>query len=173
MPLSATTYYFKDIHDLLTDAFTLYVQETIENFVDPFWARANEWLNQFTPEQLQASANRAQILETLADMGAAHILETQQAHHEQLNIEYAFLYAALLDERLHSLALQYGQRLLAHLSEALARLGVSEVELSAKAMLALIRRLQYEALVGMPEASDLALVKKALQHQMTCLVGCA
>ena len=36
VPLSATTYYFKDIHDLLADALTLYAKEVMENIVNPF-----------------------------------------------------------------------------------------------------------------------------------------
>ena len=44
VPLSATTYYFKDIHDLLADALTLYAKEVMENIVNPFWVRIREWL---------------------------------------------------------------------------------------------------------------------------------
>src|SRR5690606_7774017 len=36
VPLSATTYYFKDISDLICDAFTLFAENAVENVIDPF-----------------------------------------------------------------------------------------------------------------------------------------
>ena len=171
MPLSATTYYFKDIHDLITDAFTLYAKDTMENFIDPFWQRANEWLREIPASDVQKPEVQEQVVERLSTMGADYILNQLENHREQLHIEYAFLYAALLDERLHPLAQQYGQRLLANLTELLVFMKAREVELSAKAMLALIRRLEYEALVGMPGANDKAAIEQALRYQMRSILA--
>lgn len=178
VPLSATTYYFKDIHDLITDAFILYAKETMEHFVDPFWAKANESLRQYAGQDMASPEVRRQMVAVLAGMGADYILNQLEHHREQLHIEYAFLYAALLDERLHGLTQQYGQRLLANLCDMFVFLNgktdgqiTREVELAAKSMLGLIRRLEYEALVGRSGAMDRSEIELALRHQMLCMMG--
>ena len=89
VPLSATTYYFKDIHDLIADAFTLYATEVMEQFVEPFWRRCNDWLGQFSPEQLRQPAVREQVLDRLGEWAAEYILDRLQHNRDMLQVEMA------------------------------------------------------------------------------------
>ena len=52
VPLSATTYYFKDISDLIADAFTLFAERALEEVIRPFRDQAFGLIQQF---QAQAS----------------------------------------------------------------------------------------------------------------------
>ncbi len=170
VPLSATTYYFKDIHDLIADAFALFTHETLQTFVDPFWSRAHDWIKTFPPDCRNSPVIRAEITEHMSSMGADYILARVCEHREQLVVEHAFWYAALTDERMHEMARQHGHRLLSNFTRILEYVGANEVELGAKSILTTVRRLEYEGMVGAPEFS-VESVKAALAHQMRAVLG--
>lgn len=171
VPLSATTYYFKDIHDLLADAFTLYAKETMETFVDPFWHRANEQLRVFPPDIREQPAQLQEMTRLLVDMGAEYIITRVTAHRDQLVMEYAFWYAALTDERMHDMALQHGRRLLGNFVQILEYVGAHEPELGAKSILSTVRRLEYEGMLSPPGSFTPDSVRQALLHQTRAVLA--
>ncbi len=170
VPLSATTYYFKDIHDLIADAFALFINETMQAFVDPFWSRAHEWIRRYPPESRTDTAVSAEVTEYMAVMGANYILARVNEHREQLVVEHAFWYAALTDDRLHDIALQHSHRLLSNFTQILEYVGVREVELGAKSILTTVRRLEYEGMISAPGFSHES-VKAALSHQIRAVLA--
>lgn len=170
VPLSATTYYFKDIHDLLADAFTLYAEETFKTFVDPFWQRANEQVADL-PADIRNTPELAERLVTqVARMGAEYIVRRVREHRDQVVMEYAFWYAALTDARMHDLALQHGRRLLTNFVHILAQVGATEPELGAKCIMSTVRRLEYEGMLLGPEAFSEESVRQALHHQIKAVL---
>lgn len=98
VPLAATTYYFKDIGDLITDAFNLYAEDSLAG------TRALEessfaFLNQFSPEELQATEARSQLADALAQFIIKHITE-QIADRDMRVLENTFRNEALRNEKL-------------------------------------------------------------------------
>lgn len=170
VPLSATTYYFKDIHDLLADAFALFTNETVQTFVDPFWASANEWVRRYPKGAEQTPALVAELLDHMATMGADYILARVREHREHLVLEHAFWYAALTDTRMHEMALQHGRRVLVNFIQILDYVGVKEVELGAKSILVTVRRLEYEGMLG-SEDFTLEKIREALRHQIRAVLA--
>jgi AcrR family transcriptional regulator len=165
VPLSATTYYFKDIHDLLADAFTLYAQETMDTLVAPFWAETMVWLqSHYTEASVQAHPELLNdIIEHMSEVGTDYIIRRVTVHRERILIEHAFLYAALQDQRLHVLAMQHGQRLAGSLISLLEMARVKDADLAAMAVISLVRRLEYEAAMSTP---DRAALKRVLAYQV-------
>lgn len=170
VPLSATTYYFKDIHDLLADALTLFANEMVQTFVDPFWSRANEWIRSYPPGMNKDAVIAAEVIDHMAAMGANYILTRVRDHRQQLVLEHAFWYAALTDERMHEIALLHGRRLLQNFTRILEYAGASEVELGAKSILMTVRRLEYEGLLNSPDFSY-DMVKAALHHNIRAVLA--
>lgn len=169
VPLSATTYYFKDIHDLLADAFTLYAQENLETVVDPFWEEVNSWLSTYSPAEVRARPElQNEVVEHLSEMGADFVYTRVTDYREHIIIEYAFWYAALQDERLHAQAIQHGRRLLTNFMRVLEMVGAQDVELGAKAIICTLRRMEYEAM--MTPVPDKAQFKKSLVHQIKAVL---
>ncbi len=169
VPLSATTYYFKDIHDLLTDAFTLFAKENLETLINPFWARTQEWMQAYDREQVrQDAALRLEVMDRIAGAGADYIMTRVMEHRESVIMDYAFWYAALQDERLHEMARQYSERLVANYTPMLEFLGLADIEQRAKAIFSTARRVEYEALVGVP---DKEAIKQALLFQIKAVVN--
>lgn len=170
VPLSATTYYFKDIHDLIADAFALFINETMQAFVDPFWSRAHDWIRTYPADSRSDAAVSAEITEHMSAMGANYILTRVKEHREQLVVEHAFWYAALTDDRLHDIALQHSHRLLSNFTQILEYVGVREVELGAKSVLTTVRRLEYEGMISAPGFSYES-AKAALSHQIRAVLA--
>lgn len=170
VPLSATTYYFKDIHDLLADALTLFAADMVQNFVDPFWSRANEWIRSYPPETLDNPAKVAEVIDHMADLGSQYVLTRVREHRQQLLLEHAFWYAALTDERMHGIALQHGRRLLQSFSGVLEYVGVAEVELAAKSIMMTVRGLEYEGLLGSPDFTP-EKVRAAFSHKIRTVLA--
>lgn len=169
VPLSATTYYFKDIHDLLADAFTLFAQENMEQLVDPFWTQAHTWLQNYTREEVRARPELLrEIIDHLAEVGAEYVVTRVTEHRERIVVEYAFWYAALQDERLHAMAMQHGKRLAMNFMTVLEYAGAADAELGAKAIICTLRRMEYEAMM-MP-APDKSMFKQALVHQVKAVL---
>lgn len=170
VPLSATTYYFKDIHDLLADAFALFTNETVQTFVDPFWSRANEWIRSYPADISKDVAAMRDIIDNMAAMGANYILTRVREHREHLVLEHAFWYAALTDDRMHEMALKHGQRLLTNFTHILEYVGANDVDLGAKSILTTVRRLEYEGMVASPDFTQ-DKVKDALRHQIRAVLA--
>lgn len=171
VPLSATTYYFKDIHDLLADAFTLYAKESMESYIDPFWSRANLWLSAY-PERVREHPDKlAEVVEHLAGMGAEYVLMRLGSLRDNIIIDNAFRYAALTDARMHALALQHDQRLLGNFARLLEYLGANEVQDAARSLMSTVRRLEFEGMLSAPESFTPDMVRQAVSHQLRAMLS--
>lgn len=133
VPLSATTYYFKDINDLINDTFTLFVERAVTHVIDPFREEA------FRILELHGTGgdenDRQQLLGKLADIGTAFIAQEVIQHRDHLVAEQAFLQECAINPRLRELARIYLDHQLAPLAEVLRRLGSGAPELDAEFVL--------------------------------------
>jgi DNA-binding transcriptional regulator YbjK len=154
VPLSATTYYFKDIHDLLADALTLYAKEVMENIVNPFWVRIRmSGCCQFSVVfgDRFSKAALPQIVEHIVDVAIDDVLDRLRNHRDKLMTEQAFWYAVLQDERLHGLALDYRQSLLnRYVTQMLALIGVERPQEAGRLILMTIRHLEIDRVYYSP-----------------------
>lgn len=168
VPLSATTYYFKDIHDLLADALTLYAKDVMENFVNPFWLKVNEWLLINFPLYSSADLKAAlpRIIEYLVEVALDEVLDRLNHHRDKLMTEQAFWYAVLQDERLHALALDYSQSLLKDISQMLALIGVERSQEAGWLILMTIRHLEMQGLLQPVGAYEREAMKQLLLLQV-------
>lgn len=170
VPLSATTYYFKDIHDLLADAFTLYAKESMEGFIDPFWSRANLWLSAYPEKVRQHPDQLEEVLEHLAAMGADYVVMRVSTLRDNIIMDHAFRYAAMTDARMHALAIQHDQRLLGNFIRLLQYLGANEVELAARSLIGTVRRLEYEGMLTAVGEFTHERVRYAMHHQLRAML---
>lgn len=170
VPLSATTYYFKDIHDLLADAFTLYAKESMEGFIDPFWSRANLWLSAYPEKVRQHPDQLEEVLEHLAAMGADYVVMRVSTLRDNIIMDHAFRYAAMTDARMHALAIQHDQRLLGNFIRLLNYLGANEVELAARSLIGTVRRLEYEGMLSAVGEFTRERVRHAMHHQLRAML---
>src|SRR5690554_5750724 len=73
VPLSATTYYFKDISDLISDTFRLFAERAMEEVIEPFRAQAFALLDQFDSSRLRDAAEREKLFDSLSEITAFYL----------------------------------------------------------------------------------------------------
>jgi len=171
VPLSSTTYYFKDIQDLLVQSFELFAEESVERFVAPFWRQAEQQRLEFiarTPAGTDASATRvtAPSSALLLDVAAKYIEERLSQHREQVVLEYAFWYAAIHEPRLQPAVRKVVRRWISLMLPWLNLLPVSQPEQAARSMLATVRRIEYEGLIGGSATESPTWISDALAYQL-------
>lgn len=147
VPLSATTYYFKDISDLIADTFTLFAERALTEVIEPFKQKAFELLSNFSRDTLANPDSRAQMVTTFGTMLAAFITDEFHQRREHLVAEQAFLQEAVLDERLRDLADLYLRQQLESLKIATEMFGCSNPRLDAELILSTMMTIEQRLLV--------------------------
>ncbi|HCE41063.1 TetR/AcrR family transcriptional regulator [Alloalcanivorax profundimaris] len=165
VPLSATTYYFKDISDLIADAFTLFAERALENVVRPFRDQAFALIQEFQGD----GASRETLIESLAQVTTAFMLDELNNRRDHLIAEQAFLQEAILDPRLRELADLYLEEMGTLLVGACEAIGSPTPELDAEVIHARIMALEVRLLTH-PELASEASVKTRMRHLLEKLV---
>ena len=161
VPLAATTYYFKDIQDLLVQSFQRFAEVSLARFAVPFWSEAEVKLG-----ARRAQMDREQVGEALLELATDYI-EVRLAHHrEQVVLEYAFWYAALQEPMLQLAVRDMMMRSMALMLPWLQAAGLQRPEQAARCLLATVRRIEYEALIEGSAARGRDDIRDALGYQI-------
>lgn len=171
VPLSATTYYFKDIHDLIADAFSLFVENGLAQVIDPAWLRIYQFVGQFDLKQLKDPQQRKAFVGELARHSADFIERELREQREHLLAEQAFLQAAILDERLRVPASAFRNRVVEGLTGFCQLMGTVDPALDAELIHQTFLRLEYEHLIREDEGFDRARVEQVMSHLFTRVIS--
>lgn len=154
VPLAATTYYFRDIDELLNDAFILFSEEAGEQ-VRAFYDTLQVLLDSLSPEmRLRTSPERPQLAKRLASVATAY-LETQfRDRKAYLLAEQAFLIEALRDDRLSRLARRYRKSWVSGLAELLEKLDSPSATQDASLIVHVVLGMGYDLMLGVPGDDD-------------------
>lgn len=101
VPLSATTYYFKDITDLIADAFTLFAEQTLVEVVRPLQAQTQQIIEAMS--SAVTGEEKEGLIQQLAQALAVYVQQGVNRR-EHIVAEQAFLQEAMMDERLTKVA---------------------------------------------------------------------
>lgn len=122
VPLAATTYYFRDIHELISDSFMLFAEKARDN-LDGFYDTINLVLDTIPVETLRRGGpQRRELADRLSVISTAYLYEQFTKRRQQVLAEQVFLMEALRDDRLAGLARSYREAWTAGLRQILERL---------------------------------------------------
>ncbi|WP_111657125.1 TetR/AcrR family transcriptional regulator [Isoalcanivorax indicus] len=169
VPLSATTYYFKDITDLISDTFTLFAEQAMEEVIEPFRDQAFALIDGAPPQVADSPEARRQLLDMLAEMTTAYVVGEVTNKRDHLIAEQAFMHEAVLDERLRGLADLYKAKQIEVLVRACEKLGTTAPPLDAELMYGALLHLEYELLASPDQYSE-ADVRARIHHLLNLLV---
>ena len=170
VPLSATTYYFKDITDLIADTFTMFAERAINDVIEPFRKQAFELLESFDTSALDHSEQREQVIASLAEMTTEFVLREVGEQRDHLLAEQAFLQEARLDERLREAARAYVAAQEEPVVKACERLRTPEPELDAEMIWANIIQIEGRLLLG-DGRLDRDGIRRRVRYLLDQLVG--
>jgi DNA-binding transcriptional regulator YbjK len=147
VPLSATTYYFKDIDDLLTDTFAQYVERSAA-FMAKLWVNNEGLLREMVLRGDGTPQARSKLADDIARLMTDYVHRQLINRREHLMAEQAFRQEALLNPRLAELVRAHQQILLQGTRQLFEVLGSREPQEDAKVLTAIIGRMEYQGLLN-------------------------
>jgi len=170
VPLSATTYYFNDISDLIADTFTLFAESAMNDVVDPIYKHVGEFVSQ-NRESLSSDPELLdQMLERLTALIVSFMQMELNDKRDHMLAEQAFMHECLRDPRLREVARTYFDHLLDELVQICRLIGVDEPEIAGELLMGTVFRIEQEALMEPVGQFNLVKAHKMLKRQLQALV---
>lgn len=170
VPLSATTYYFKDIDDLITDTFAQFVEHSAA-YMAKFWSGTQGLLQELVGGLDGSLEARRHLADEIARLAVEYVRQQLLTRRDHLLAEQAFQQEALLNPRLHELERAHRQILLQGVMQFFAVLGSQQPEQDAKLLTAIILRMEYQGLLDGVEQLDGEGMLAILKRYMHLLLG--
>lgn len=159
VPLASTTYYFRDLEDLIIESF-LHWSDAQRRDIEAFQARVLALL-----DQTRAAGNA----EALADAASAWVLDQVQRLRDDRVLEYAFLHEAIRVPRLRAALERQQQGHLDFLRGFHAALGSPQPELDAQITNSVLLGLEKSALLAQGPVAIRAVMLRHLQQVLPSL----
>ncbi|WPC04121.1 TetR family transcriptional regulator [Pseudomonas benzenivorans] len=170
VPLSATTYYFKDINDLITDTFAQFVERSAA-YMAKFWSSTEGVLQELVGHLDGTPEARRLLADEIARLAVEYVRYQLVNRRDHLLAEQAFHQEALLNPRLHELVHAHGQILSQGVIRFFQVLGSRQPEQDAQLLTAIIRRMEYQGLLDGVEHLDNQGMLAILKRYMHLVLG--
>ena len=169
VPLSATTYYFKDISDLITDTFTLFVEMGAEKF-KTYWEESDIRLKEAVETGSQSGISKSEFADRLAELAIEYVLIQLREHSADLVAERAFQLECLRNENLRPIAFSHQTFFLDSVETFFVRVGSSDPKVDARLFAAIIMEAEYEGLILKDSPEGEAMIRRMLKRQMFLMI---
>lgn len=151
VPLSATTYYFKDINDLITDTFAQYVERSAAQLGE-FWERTHGLLP--PPDERGSLASRRMLVDQVAKLAVDYVLTQLLTRRDELVADQAFRQEALRNPHLSEMVRAHRQILDRGITHLFELLGSPLPHQDARLLTAIITQMEYQGLLDGVERLD-------------------
>jgi len=165
VPLSATTYYFDDISDLIADTFTLFAEQAMTDVVEPIYNLVGEFLQAHRAE-MESDIGSAQMLDSLSQLIIDYLKLELREKRDHIVAEQAFKHECLRDARLRSVAQSYFDHLLKHMVGLCKVIRVKEPDIAAELLTGTLFRIKHEALMEPVENFDEDKALRMIKRQL-------
>ncbi len=169
VPLSATTYYFKDIQDLISDSFVLFVERSSAS-LSLLWADVARDFQHMAEQVASNPAVRRQMAERVIELMVEHVETKAREGNAELLAELAFRQEALTNPTLKPLAMAHQQLRYQFAELALRAMGSAAPIEDAQVLTTLILRMEYHALVDGVENLDIEGQRAVLQRFLDLVI---
>lgn len=170
VPLSATTYYFKDISDLIADTFTLFAENAMSDVVQPIYQHVGEFIQLHKAEVGASPEVTNQLLQSLSQLIVGYMKLELTDKRDHMLAEQAFKHECLRDGRLRSIAQTYFDHLLEEMVELCKVIGVDDPEIAGELLMGTIFRIEHEALMIPVEQFDEDKACKIIKRQLAAFL---
>lgn len=170
VPLSATTYYFKDIDDLISDTFSRFVERSAGQLSE-FWAGIQSTLEDMLLRCDGSEPARRQLAGEIAELAVQYVQHQLRERRDHLLAEQAFLREALLNPRLRDLAHAHRQILQQGITHFFVAIGSRQPEQDALLLTATIMQMEYQGLLDGIENLDSQAMLAILNRYMNLVLG--
>ena len=168
--LSLTTYYFKDIDELISEAFALFCERSRPGY-DALWSNVFLYLDEYPASQLRKASVREDICSVLSEHAADYLIHQVKNKPEGLAVEQVFFTSVRLTPALRELALQHRRNLLAPLVKLCEFFNKADPHIDADLLLDTVTRLEYNAPTQEPDSIDRDNIESLLRRQIGWALG--
>ena len=170
VPLSATTYYFKDISDLIADTFTLFAENAMSDVVAPIYQHIGDFINEHQNALRDDAGLQNELLERLTALILSFVRMELQDKRDHLVAEQAFMHECLRDQRLREVARTFFDHLVEEMIQLCRLIAVPDPEIAGELLMGTIFRIEQEALMVPLEHFDLDRAHTMLKRQLHLLL---
>ncbi len=171
VPLAATTYYFKDIQELINDTFTLYAEQSLE-VVNKFAMRLYEPISGGEGKSfIEAMASADDMSEIISDNMTEYVIEQITEHRDALIAEQAFRYEVILSPHLRQLGQVHKVALMQKLTDLLGIMQSPNPAADATIVISVLQRIEYEGLLVEPEDLDKVAIHATLSRLLNLILN--
>lgn len=172
VPLASTTYYFKDIDELITDAFMLFAEKAYQN-LELFEGQLFGYLDRpEVAETLKTPGGQLQVTERVAELAAAYMYHQLSNRKQDILMEQVFLLEATREAHLERLAREYRDAWITTVGGILERLGTSRPKRDAAMIVSVAVGLGYDGILYRDKIS-MERLRDTLGRLMTLVVTSA
>jgi DNA-binding transcriptional regulator YbjK len=166
VPLSATTYYFKDISDLITDTFTLFAENAMNEVLDPIYKNVGEFIGEHKTDVGSSNETNDRVIEALSLMIVSFLKHELTEKRDHMIAEQAFKHECLRDSRLREVAKTYFEYLINEMTELCRVIGVPDPDIAGELLMGTLDRIEHEALMVPVQDFDEQRADKIIQRQL-------
>ena len=170
VPLSATTYYFKDINDLITDTFAQFVERSAAS-LERMWAESEDDLQLMAAGMQGDEQMRRAIVDQIVERVLLHVRKQLEGNHDRLLAEQALRLEALNNPALMELARTHQQILSTGVAHFFEVLGSNQPQADAKMLTAIVLRMEYLGLLVGLENVDVEETRGILRRYLYLVTG--
>ncbi len=165
VPLASTTYYFKDINDLMTDAFNFFAEKDAIH-TNRFRDQSFEVLAHFA-DKLDNEETLKELADICLEFAVAHVMEqVSDAELRNRTIEQNFQIEASRNEKLRGPYIARYTALKTMMEQFYAAIGSNDPQADAQALKAIILDLEYEALIDPVNCRDIEKIRRVLKRHI-------
>lgn len=168
LQLSLTTYYFKDIQQLVHEAFLLSSNRTIEK-VSTAWQQVFDLLDSYTKTRLKNMSVRRELAITLSKIASDYLVNKIKENPVDLAVEQFMFTEVKVSPELQQLAEKHRAYLLAPFEKLCGYFSPETAVIDADILLTVFTQLEYRNLVD-PDAADADYIYSIVERLMMAVL---
>lgn len=153
LQLSLTTYYFKDIQELVHEAFILSSSNTIAN-AGLAWTQTFELLDSYTKTKLKRVSTRQELAKTLTQIATSYCVNKIKENSVDLAVEQLLFTEIQITPQLRALAANHREALLAPFTKLCSYFNPEQADIDGDIMLTVFTQLEYRHLTLLTDEID-------------------
>ena len=163
LQLSLTTYYFKDIKELVQEAFMLSSTQTVSR-AGAAWLPAFDVLDSYTKTELKKVTLRKELAETLSKMATNYLFTKIKDHPTELAIEQLLFTEIQTTPKLREIAKAHRKALILPFMQLCSYFNEESAAIDADIMLTIFTQLEYRNLVVPADEIDIDYIHLTVQR---------
>lgn len=168
--LSLTTYYFKDIHELVREAIHLSSEQFLTSSYNE-WREAFTLLDSFDAATLRKVSVKEKLCEQLSSVAASHMYENIIHRPAGLAVEQIFFTEMVYSKELNDLARAHIDGLLSPFIKLSSYFNKLDPEVDAELAMITLTRIQYGYLAAPKDEVNFRDIQRLVKRQFSWLMG--